>query len=1046
MTSSTRTIIHASGLLLCILTLSLGSLQAQSLDAKFEHLGVRDGLSQSTAYSIFEDKLGFIWIGTDDGLNRYDGYEFMVFRNSPLNLKSLSNNSVNSIIEDNNGNLWVGTDQGLNLLDGSTGEFKVHRFDFHNPSSLSSNTVWCMALDGTGNLWVGTANGLNRYNHTDSTFTQFKQELNDQTSLSNNSINSLFRSSNGTLWIGSNQGLNRWDDAAMEFVRYPIPGDNSRYGQVVQCVSEDQDGGLLVGTNKGLFELVGGKLRACKGFSLPSRQVKSIQADGEGDLWIGTDNGLYQFRSGRRRPVMHQSNDQIVNGLNDDKITAIIEDSSGIIWIGTYSGGLSIYYREQQKIFHYDHTNFGRASFPSDIVNSVSEVLPGQYWIGTRGGIGVLKNNSMSEDLEITVPLELSRMNISKIRRQGSRIAIGTERNGFYVYDVIEKVNTYYGQNSEGTGLSDDRITDFELLGDEAWVGTQNGGVNIIDLYTDEVRTISYDPAVKDGLRDNRIIALELEGDKALWIGTASAGVQRLDLQTNSFTDYRVNEDTMHTLSNDKILSLAYQNDVVWVGTKGGGLNKIDLKTQTTIVYTTENGLANNVVHNIIYDEKGRLWMSTNLGVSVLDVENENFINYNDIDGLGNHGFRPGSGTLTSNGEIIFGGLQGLDIIRYEDIETNSVLPKVYFTEIEAFDSRANKYHPELSKKLIDKVDVINLPPEISLVTLGFSGLSYRKPEKNRYAYRLAGITDEWTFIEDRRYVTFSELPPGQYSLQVKAANNDGKWSEDPTEMTINVIPGFYQTRTFKALLALGLGLGVYFFYRYRVRRVTRRNKLLEERVRARTKQIEKERDEKAILLKEIHHRVKNNLQIVNSLLRLQSHYVKDEEALWALDESQNRVMSMAMIHERMYKTENLANINIPDYIRDLCTDIISTYDVTNSVTLDVNVEVEKLNLDTLTPLGLIINEISSNAMKYAFPDERTGTFKVHLSALDPGKRFKLVIGDDGVGMPHDLTNTEIESLGTILMESLSEQLNGTLKRMDGKGTMYEMIFEQIHT
>ncbi len=424
---------------------------------------------------------------------------------------------------------------------------------------------------------------------------------------------------------------------------------------------------------------------------------------------------------------------------------------------------------------------------------------------------------------------------------------------------------------------------------------------------------------------------------------------------------------------------------------------------------------------------------------------NENFINYNDIDGLGNHGFRPGSGTLTTNGEIIFGGLQGLDIIRYEDIETNSVLPKVYFTEIEAFDSRANKYHPGLSRKLIDKVDKIDLPPEISLVTLGFSGLNYRKPEKNRYAYRLAGITDEWTFIEDRRYVTFSELAPGQYSLQVKAANNDGKWSEDPTEMTINVIPGFYQTRAFKALLVLGLGLGIYFFYRYRVRRVTRRNKLLEERVRARTKQIEKERDEKAILLKEIHHRVKNNLQIVNSLLRLQSHYVKDEEALWALDESQNRVMSMAMIHERMYKTENLANINIPDYIRDLCTDIISTYDVTNSVTLDVNVEVEKLNLDTLTPLGLIINEISSNAMKYAFPDDRTGTFKVHLSALDPGKRFKLVIGDDGVGMPHDLTNTEIESLGTILMESLSEQLNGTLTRMDGEGTMYEMIFEQIH-
>jgi len=196
--------------------------------------------------------------------------------------------------------------------------------------------------------------------------------------------------------------------------------------------------------------------------------------------------------------------------------------------------------------------------------------------------------------------------------------------------------------------------------------------------------------------------------------------------------------------------------------------------------------------------------------------------------------------------------------------------------------------------------------------------------------------------------------------------------------------------------------------------------------------------------LKEIHHRVKNNLQIVNSLLRLQSHYVKDEEALWALDESQNRVMSMAMIHERMYKTENLANINLPQYISDLCKDIINTYDLSNNVNLDLNITVDKLNLDTLTPLGLIINEISSNAMKYAFPEERSGTFKVHLNELEPGKKFKLIIGDDGVGMPVDLSDSEQDSLGTTLMESLSEQLNGELLRIEGAGTMYEMTFEQL--
>ncbi|MDA0714360.1 MAG: sensor histidine kinase, partial [Bacteroidetes bacterium] len=232
---------------------------------------------------------------------------------------------------------------------------------------------------------------------------------------------------------------------------------------------------------------------------------------------------------------------------------------------------------------------------------------------------------------------------------------------------------------------------------------------------------------------------------------------------------------------------------------------------------------------------------------------------------------------------------------------------------------------------------------------------------------------------------------------------------------------------------------------RFRLSRVKKVNRLLEERVKVRTKQIAKERDEKAVLLQEIHHRVKNNLQIVNSLLRLQSHYVKDEEALWALDESQNRVMSMAMIHERMYKTENLANINIRDYITDLCRDIARTYDLSDSVELNLDIQVEKLNLDTLTPLGLIINEVTSNAMKYAFPDGKKGRFTVSLAKLQEN-RFKLTIGDDGIGIPIDLTDSAHDSLGTTLMESLSEQINGKLERIEGKGTMYQLIFEQIQT
>lgn len=702
-----------------------------------------------------------------------------------------------------------------------------------------------------------------------------------------------------------------------------------------------------------------------------------------------------------------------------------------------------MYYREQQRIFHYDHSNLGRRVFPSDIVNCIEEVAPGQFWLGTEAGVGVLSDATIDKENLISVPEQVIGKSITSISRIQDEIILGTDREGVLIKKIGAEEVITITRTAEGDGLSDDRIADIVYMDNKWWIGTQGSGINIISP-GDSIERIQYDPSTKDGLRDNRVMALCAQGNEALWIATSSAGIQKYNLRTKDFVNYSVRQDSARSISNDKIVCLFYDSAVLWAGTKGGGVNKIDLMTNNITVYTTENGLANNVVYNMIPDDNGRIWMSTNKGVSVLDIENENFINYDEIDGLGNQSFLNRSGLKSSAGEIFFGGRQGLDIIRYEDIETNSVLPKVYFTEIEAFDAQENRYDPELSQSLVHNIESLELPPDISLFTLGFSGLNYRKPEKNRYAYRLAGLTNEWTYIGERRYVTFSELSPGNYSLQVKAANNDGRWSEDATELKIRIIPAFYQTNWFKALIILAIALIVFLFNQIRLRRVTKVNKMLEERVKLRTAQIAKERDEKAILLQEIHHRVKNNLQIVNSLLRLQSHYVKDEEALWALDESQNRVMSMAMIHERMYKTTNLANINIPDYIKDLCTDIINTYDLSNEVELDLDIQVDKLNLDTLTPLGLIINEISSNAMKYAFPDDGKGIFKVHLHAIEPGKKFKLTIGDDGVGMPIDLSDTEQDSLGTTLMESLSEQLNGELKRIEGKGTMYEMTFEQL--
>jgi len=464
---------------------------AQGLEVQFEHISIREGLSQVSAYSVYEDHLGFIWIGTDDGLNRYDGYDFMVFRNDPLNELSLSNNSVNSIQGDANGKLWVGTDQGLNLLDPRTKEFLVHKFDFHDPNSLSSNTVWCMTMDSSEDLWVGTANGLNRYSYTDSCFTRFKNDPDALETLSNNSINALYSDKEGTLWIGTNQGLNKWNPDSQTFERIGIPGDESRYGQAVHCVSEDAEGKILIGTNQGLFQFDEGKIKASSLRNSGKHEVKSIQLDRTGDLWVGTEKGLLQYRSGSGRPILHVNQGENDQSLSDDRVTCILEDRSGIIWIGTLSNGVNLFYREQQQIFHYDHTKLGRKVFPSDLVNCIEEISPGQFWLGTEAGIGQLSDATLSYDVRIPIPKELKDKSIQKILKSGNRIAIGTNRNGVFLLDTqLEKV-TQLSRTAEGDALKDDRISDLAFVNGNLWIGTQGGGISIYNLQDEEHKKTS---------------------------------------------------------------------------------------------------------------------------------------------------------------------------------------------------------------------------------------------------------------------------------------------------------------------------------------------------------------------------------------------------------------------------------------------------------------------------------------------------------------------------------------------------------------------------
>jgi len=946
---------------------------AQEESTSFERISVKEGLSQVSVYSIVQDKDGFMWFGTDDGLNRYDGYDIKVYRNSVLDSNSISNNTINTLFVDSEKNLWIGTNQGLNLFDPTIDGFIKFGYNYVDSMSISGNVVWCMTEDLNGQLWVGTNNGLNRFNREEKNFTRYKFELEDPNSLSNNSINAMLLDDDGKLWLGTNKGVNLYQPLRDNFRRISARWkeiEDYSGADVIQSMAISGKNKFFIGTNRGLYQMSNDTLSRLRNKFIGRRKVNVLHQDSKGDIWIGTNYGIVRHIKEENRWVRHKHNVDKLKSLSNDNVTAIYEDETGIVWIGTYSGGVNKYYQEQQQFVHFQKNNSDFRRLPSDKVLALMEQDNADLYIGTDKGLAMLNLEDYELKNERLVDLinaqgDIAITAITQVPNQF--VAIGTESKGLFFYDrKTQKLDQFVSDVQDSLGISDNRITSLLYAHNYLWIGTDGGGLNRYSFLSKKFKSYEYDPGNSWTIRSNNITSLVKGQDGEIWIGTASAGIFRLKLGSKVFEQFRFEPNGESSLSDNYVLSLHYTTGTLWIGTRGGGLDKFQVKDSTWTNYNDSKGLSNNVVYSIVKDKEQSLWLTTNKGVSVFNPTTESFINYDEVDGLGNQTFNMGCGLMTSKNQLFFGGIQGMDLINYQE-------------------------------------------------------------------------------IGNRHYVTLSNVPPGSYTLQVKAANNEAIWNEEPKEISFVKEPQFYEENWFKFLVVIGLLAMTYGLYLIRVNRERKYSKMLEDKVETRTKIIAQERDEKGLLLQEIHHRVKNNLQIINSLLRLQSHFVTDKEALWALDESQSRVLSMADIHEKMYKTDNLSDVDIREYFNELGERLISTYDLKDSISSDISISVRNLNLDTLTPLGLIINEIITNSLKYGFPNQRKGTIKIYLDRYEDHNKFKLVIGDNGIGIPDGKLFGSEMSMGSQLIIGLTDQINGTLRRLPEQGTVYELIFEEIN-
>ena len=812
-------------------------LNAQYQDLHFEHLTTDNGLSKSSITTILQDSQGFIWVGTFNGLNRYDGYEFTVYQYDQNNQQSISHNYISSMIEDDDGKLWIGTSDGLNCHDKSTNTFKRYRHDPQNPSSITDNQIDVVFKDKKKRLWIGTRNGgLDLFDRSSQSFVHHVYDKNNSNGLSSNSIHTIFEDSKGNLWIGHRNGaIDVFNDKENKFYHILYNGKKLT-GNTIMAIVETGENNIWVGTQgDGLFkiEYENGKPPNIFHYTYNTKQknslsgniILSLMVDRAGKLWIGTeDNGLDILDIQRDKFYYYKTEPLDRSSLNNNSIYTIYEDAIGNIWIGTYAGGINLYVKDKAYFQSYHHVPGSNNSLIDNIVNGFWEDENQNIWIATGGGgLDLLdrKNkkfiHSNNGNSKITAGVILNLYGDSK-----HNLWIGTWANGLYKYNLQTKEVVQYTKEKNGLG-SNNIFQIVEGKPGELWLCTFWGGLTQFNI--DKQSSVTYNVENSD-LADNDLRTMAKDYNGNLWIGT-DMGLSFFNPVTKFFKSYQHREEDKKSLSKGFVSYIKESSDsTLWIGTTGG-LDKFDRKTDSFIHYNTHSGLSSDEIMCIIEDENGILWISTNRGISKFDPKTEVFKNYDVSDGLQGNEFNTRSGYKTKRGEIIFGGNNGFNIFQPVDMKYNSFVPPVVISDLKIFNKPVSIGGSDSPlKKNISETKKLTLSYKQSVFSFSFVALNYICPEKNHYAYMMEGFDSDWNYIGTNRSATYTNLDPGIYVFKVKASNNDGVWNNKGASLLIEIEPPFWKTWWAYLIESLILLLIVYLILNYFISRQRLRNAL----------------------------------------------------------------------------------------------------------------------------------------------------------------------------------------------------------------------------
>jgi ligand-binding sensor domain-containing protein/two-component sensor histidine kinase len=967
------------------------------LDLKFENLSIDQGLSQSIVTGILQDRQGYLWFSTEDGLNKFDGYQFHVLRHDPTDSNTLAYNDILTMYEDRSGHIWLGTfNGGLNCLDPVSLRFQRFQHNPQNPNSLSNDIVRSLCQDAQGCIWVGADEGLNRYDPRTQQWRRFVLTSATLSATNQPMIRALLADTSGYVWIGTERhGLFLFDPISQKTVPVdlPVEQDVAALPFSVRCLYTSRDGHLWLGSaGYGLYEMVFNHERQRFSFfqsyrfnarnphGLSSDSVMVIFEDRNGYLWIGSDGGgLNVLERGTGRCCHFHHRDSQPGSISYNQIYALFQDRSGVMWIGTYGGGISKLNTNKAQFMHYRLDPEQPQGLNHNIVWSIFEDWNKMLWIGTHNGLNRFDRKreqwtSFRNDPNDPHSLSHNIVRMVYIDRQG-RHWVGTHGGGLNLLDPLTGRFTHFRHHPQDpNSLSHDELRCiYQDAEGFLWIGTNGGGLDRFDPDQGRFVHFCHDPGDSTSLSCNYVRTVFQDRSKHLWIGTQGGGLELYNPHSGGFTHFRTRPGDATSLNNDYVFAIA--EDMagrLWLGTWGGGLNVMDRASGRFQSYTVKQGLCSNSVYGILEDHRGDLWLSTNNGLSRFNPATISFANFAMEDGLQSREFNGGAYFQSKEGELFFGGINGFNAFFPQNIYRNSVPPPVVITDFLKFNQ---------SVKSRADTNVIELDWRDSHFSFEFAALDYRATLKNRYAYKMENLNEQWIYTDaERRFATFTALPAGQYVFRVKGSNSDGVWNETGAAVRLIVHPPFWKTWWFDLALFALIGGILYFLISVRVRSM-----LAVERIRLKIAadlhdNIGAELTEISILTELIQKRLTD----INGKSKEQLQRVSDK-ARNVIDSMNDTIWLINPKRDSLYELI----LRLQDAFADVMTERGISLAIHNLQAL----EQIHLPMEYRQHLYLIFKEALNNCLKHS----RCQSVQLHISVSK--KEFEIRLADDGIGV-----------------------------------------------